>query len=224
MGTTPDRLTAKSFYPVEGVKKPSWILILIMCIVFFPVGIYFLHKRVKITKGRGSAAVITFAWSILGAVSMLLCILGEGGIGYWVALAVFIFMWLVALGERVQWKEYDSYIAILMSGEWYLPIIAEAIGKKEKDAISDLKEMFEDGIFAGSYIDMSDMTVETNYSCLNKMGMYAPTLKTIYVKDADPAPSYVKTVIRCMGCGANVEGIVGQTGTCEFCDSPISFV
>lgn len=225
MGIKSTHLTAQSFYPNYRAKRPSWLLILFMFAVFFPVAIYLLHKRVRITKGRNSAAVITYTWSILGAVFMILCIFGDGGIGYWIALAVFIFAWLVGVGDREQWKSYDSYIALLMNGEYYLPNIANAVGKSQKDVIRHLEEMFEDGIFAGSYINMAELTVVADYSCLAKMGIHAPVIKPAAAPGTDAAASsYAKIVVRCKGCGANVEGILGKTATCDFCDSPISFM
>ncbi len=141
----------------------SWIPSIIMLVIFWPVGLIMLAKKLqKVTGGSVSArrarplSVVAWVLMTLGVLTLV----GGVGIGFFPALfllvgGISLFSYSGKLDKSR--KRFDKYLAVVGSRKvMRLRDIAAAIPVTEDQARQDLEQMIDDGRFPeGTYLDMS---------------------------------------------------------------------
>ncbi|MDR3643816.1 MAG: hypothetical protein P4M02_01930 [Clostridia bacterium] len=202
----------------------SWAFIVIMILIFWPVGIYLLWKRTTVNKQTAMSAgkTISIVGWVLLALGIVAVIAGTddpsqavtGRIEY---LVIFVCSGLVMilLGERSkrQAKCYKKYLAMVVNqGITSIDTIAAAAPAPYEKAKSDLQKMIDKGYFAGAFIDETRREIALPKNAESQAGDFA----------GGPQPGAVMAAVTCKSCGANNRIARGTTGTCEYCGSPLS--
>lgn len=207
-------------------KKPSiswwmsWPAIIILFIVFWPVGVFLLcrkiasDKKLQMLSGRVVEIIgwLLVAFAALGiAVSVSEGITGEDVsmiIFFLAAGAVMIFIGRVM---RANAAKYKKYINIIGNEHMYLiDNIAGAAGLPADKVKVDLQKMIDKGYFTRAYID------EANRELIMPVQNVAAKQENNTVNNAG------MIVVTCKSCGANNTIVKGTSGECEYCGAPIA--
>ena len=141
----------------------SWIPSIIMLVIFWPVGLIMLAKKLHKVSGGSVSARRARPLSVVAWVLMTLGILTLiGGVGSGFAPALFLLVGGISLFSYSgkldkSRKRFDKYLAVVGSRKvMRLRDIAAAIPVTEEQARQDLEHMIDDGRFPeGTYLDMS---------------------------------------------------------------------
>lgn len=216
-------------------KSTSWGIIALWMILFFPVGIFFVVKKMTsekfnyIKNGKslrilgyillGFAVVyLIMAFtgdlksedgsSIVGGVIVAEIIFGGGG-----ALCVFKGFEYIKRGTK-----YNRYVSIInASSDLLIDNIAAAVPTTYDKAIIDIQSMLDAGFFMNAYLD------------LNKRELImakAATQPNIVVNNVYAVPSAGETnnqphSVKCPNCGATNTVVPGAKNECEYCGSAL---
>lgn len=190
----------------------SWPVVIILIILFWPIGLYLLWKRVTVDKQsslNSGKIVLNFGYafiliSIMGIIVSISEGFGKDDIGTIIFFVLAgVSMILLGLNMKNTAKKYKKYISIIVNGGTSLiDKIAEASDINYDEVRADIDKMLEKGYFTGAYIDEStnEIILAENKNKIEK--------KT--------------SIVTCRGCGANNTIVVGESSGCEFCGSPIS--
>lgn len=207
-------------------KSPRWGWIIFWLIVFWPVGLFLMIKKLNDKSALMSGN--TKGLSIAGWV-----LVAFGAIGFWseissgtfdasgVVLAlVFIAGGVLILRKvkatRIKAEQYRKYLnAIVNVGERNVDNIASAVSVTYDKAKSDIQAMIDEGFLKGAYRHEGE----------HRVVLAQDTGATQQPASTMPSSVPVQTVskaVRCGGCGANNVVTAGQVTECEFCGTPIS--
>lgn len=207
-------------------KGLPWAIIIVVLIVFWPVGIYLVYR--KLTNDKQAALKTGKVINIIGWVLLVMGIFAvitgpedksqavSGRIEYFF-LFVCSGLAMVLLGARSKRRadRFKKYIAIIINQNMSsIENIAASFPIDYKTAAKDLQKMIDIGYFEGAYIDNVNREIVLNS---DKSNNYAASNFT----QTEKAPGQLQ-VVRCKNCGANNQVSVGQLGECEYCGSPIS--
>ena len=198
----------------------SWPIIIISIIVFWPVAIFLIYKRVKIDKKSGFivgklvryGAYFCFFITVVGIIACLdTGFTGEdiGMILFFLVSGIALFMFSKRLINNSE--KYKKYINIIINGNEYLiDNIAGAMSLSISVVKRDLNNMINNGYFEGAYInDSSNEIVLPHISKEN-------TNETVYYDTVQ-----VKTtVVTCKCCGAQNK-VTSSIVECDYCGSPL---
>ncbi|SCY91260.1 DUF4381 domain-containing protein [Alkaliphilus peptidifermentans] len=202
----------------------SWPIIIIVTIVFWPVGIFLIWKRTTIDKKAAliSGKIIT----IIGWISVAFAVIGllvsiSEGLGSDDVFMILFFLIaggaLIFLGRRTKQnaERFKKYISIIVNHEeTSINNIAAAIPTSYEVAKKDIQKMINRGYFSGAYIN------ETLKEII------LPKEQDIYNMDTnvkvDSNPNLEMVAVRCKGCGANNKIRKGSVDECQYCGSPIN--
>lgn len=199
-------------------KSPSWLLVIILLILFWPVGIFFLVRKLSVDKKaslNSGKKMIVWGWIIfslgaLGSCGMMDQRSFQGGSG--TIFMLFAGLALVFVG-RIASKnagKYKKYINMIVNqGMRSISRIADAIPTSSEQAIQDIQDMIKKGFFKEAYINFST----------NKIVF---TLEEVQQKSFQSESTTNQIVVTCNGCGANNKVGRGQVGECQYCGSLIS--
>lgn len=212
-------------------KTRSWGLIIFMFIIFFPVGIYMMVKKVTTEKHnciKNGKALKVFGWSsfVMGTIFVMTVL--DGSLKYeetgevvsfsdiFPVIAFFyIFSGVCILKGRKYVKlglKYERYSAIVNSGKIYsLEGIASAFPIDYKTACKDLQEMIDAGFFPFSYIDLERKMLITPET--------PSARKDSGKQDVSGMGSGKAKVIKCPNCGATNAVYSEAVAKCKYCDS-----
>lgn len=210
-----------------SVKNPklewwlSWPAIIIICIIFWPVGLFLIWKRTTIDKkaalfsGRtvGIIGWVSLSFAFLG----LIACISDGFESDDVTAIIFFLLagvGLVALGKKIKNNANKSrkYISIIVNnGVVDIDNIAAAIPTSYENAKKDLQKMIDKGFFEGAYINESERQIV----------MPKKHQEPLYNQSNNAEQSTRMQVVTCKGCGAQNSIAVGTVGECEFCGSKI---
>ncbi|MCZ2256941.1 hypothetical protein [Sporosarcina sp. G11-34] len=209
-------MTLDNSKPIKTVTH-TWLLVIILLIIFWPVGVYFLvrklsaDKKASLSSGKG---MIIWGWVIAGMGIVSWTTLIEDGF-FSGTLGTLFFVGaglsLVYIGKRTSLNavKYKKYINMIINKNMKsIATIASAIPVSHDMAIKDIQEMIDKGFFDNAYI---------NYD-----------LDEIALSDADGFHTKVKNhnvamvVVSCNGCGANNKVEKLEIDSCQYCGSPIS--
>jgi len=199
----------------------SWPAIIIICIIFWPVGLFLIWKRTTVDKKAtlfSGRVVGIFGWvSISFALLGFLVCMSEGFQSEDIKMIIFFLLagvGLVILGKKIKnnARKSKKYISIVVNdGITDIDSIAAAIPTVYEDAKKDLQKMIDDGFFEGAYINEAERQIvlprkhqEPSYNQSNH------TQQSIRMQ-----------VVTCKGCGAQNSIAAGTVGECEFCGSKI---
>ena len=211
-------------------KTFSWGIIALMFIVFFPVGIWMLVKKMtneKFNYIKNGKSLKVLAWiliifaviylimlitgeleaedgsSVVGSLIMMIMLFGGGG-----AFALYKAHSYIKKGTK-----YNRYVSIINnSNNTLIDTIAAAYPTTYEKAAEDIQSMIDDGYFMNAYIDlnrreliMPQKSVSDNIT-VNQNSTHI---------DAQPMS------IECKNCGATNTVVPGAVNECEYCGSPL---
>ena len=203
----------------------SWPAIIIALLVFWPVGLFLIIKRISLDKK--TAMVAGKLIKIIGIVSCSFAVLGflvsisDGFDSADVGMILFFGIAgavLLRLSNKIK-KEADSvkqYLSIIVNGgERQLDAIASATGKDYEVVKKDVQKMIDKGFLKNAYINENTREVVL----ASAAAPAAANTGNIFAKNASAAAAQTR-VVSCPCCGAN-NTISGDIGECEYCGSPL---
>lgn len=199
----------------------SWPSIIIFIIILWPLGLYFLFKRIAADKKAemGSGRVLSVlgwifvSFAALGIFTTLTAGIQDDDIQF---ILFFLISGLIMLyfGKRIKANAglFKKYIEIVGNKhEYSLKNISNEVNLPADKVKTDLQKMIDKGYFSGAYID------EENYE------IAMPDINENTDNEQTQKQSSVEmVVVKCKSCGANNKIAKHSVGECEFCGSPIS--
>jgi len=174
----------------------SWIPSIIMLVIFWPVGLFMLVKKLQnVSDGSVSASrarpLSVIAW-VLMALGVL-ALIGSVNISFFPSLflligGVSLFSYSGKL-DRAR-KRYDKYLAVVGNRKvMRLRDIAAAIPVSEEQARQDLEQMIADGRFPeGTYLDMSTRALVIDGTAVEQAPRSKPAVEPEPAPQTKPAP------------------------------------
>lgn len=199
----------------------SWGIIIVMFILFFPVGIWMLVKKMSDEKYnylKNGKALKTFGWVLFGfgIFYLIMGLAGElktedgssvvGGIIIMLVLFCGGGLFMVFKGKQFIkcGAKFSRYVAVVNAGNnTLIDNVAAAYPTTYDKAVSDLQMMIDAGYFLNAYID------------LNKRELVIPTIGSNLTAGVKPR------VVTCPNCGATNTIVSGAANECEYCGSPL---
>lgn len=195
---------------VTEKKGPSWIAIIIWFIIFWPVSIYLLWK--KITKDKAAAMGSSKVLMVLG---VLFIVAALGVCTESVGLTLFYgiggagMIWASGRVKRsgVRYKQYIEFV--VNQRRRNIDDVAAAMNISYDDAVKGLNKMISLGYFKDAYIDHGTHEI------------VFPQLQQAEAALNDEKQTVQMRTIKCPNCGGNNTAPVGKVCECMFCGSPI---
>ncbi|AFL99036.1 hypothetical protein Desde_0583 [Desulfitobacterium dehalogenans ATCC 51507] len=195
----------------------TWPVIILVFILFFPLGIYLIYRRT--TEDKEAALkiykVVNFiGWFFLIIAAMFVIDMSSredyysGSLSFYLVLGLFFSVWGRRLkAQSLRYKKYLSLV--LINQKWQVNDIANILGFSHQKVKADLVTMIRKNYFPGGYFDES------------KGGMVFSHMDDSYNEDTDPIVEAKTRVITCKGCGASNSVVEGTIAECEYCGSKI---
>ncbi|MEA4919422.1 MAG: hypothetical protein VB078_00655 [Clostridiaceae bacterium] len=213
-------------------KSFSWGIIILLFILFFPVGILMLVKKMSDEKYnylKNGKALKTFGWVLfgIGIFYLIMGLTGElktedgssvvGGIIIMLILFCGGGLLMVFKGKQFvnRGAKFSRYVAIVnASNNTLIDNIAAAYPTTYDSAASDLQMMIGAGYFLNAYID------------LNKRELVMPVIQSANNIVSNSVGNNLTTdtkprTVKCPNCGATNTIIPGAADECEYCGSPL---
>lgn len=213
-------------------KSFSWGIIIVMFIIFFPIGIFMLVKKVKdekfnyINNGR---ALLIIGGVLLGFI-VLTCITNTNGIivtsNGSIKISETDSMVMIVLGGAglfsiikgydymSKGKRYSRYVEIVnTSNDLRIASIAAVFPTTYNSAVADLRTMIDMGYFMNSYIDLQR----------GELVRMMPGSNVVLNGNNYNRSNNIKQLrtIKCPNCGATNMVVPGVLNECEYCGSKI---
>jgi hypothetical protein len=204
-------------------KTPTpWALIVIAFILFWPIGIFLLLRRLKtdksaVLKNSKRVAIISYVLFGLGVMYAIAAVTGEIQMLIMAILCICGGFWLRMTSKKMKetGERYRKYIDLIANQSIYsIDTIANLSGLSYEQVSADLRQMIEAGYFSGAYID--DLT-----RSIVLPQQHQATSHTAFEPVTQAAESSQRSVVVCSSCGAKGSVIAGQITLCEYCDSPL---
>lgn len=200
-------------------KGLSWAVVIIVLIVFWPVGIYLLYKKLSGDKqaalnSGNTLFVIGLVLAFMGVIAVIVgpsdqSMAVSGRIEYFIVF-VCSGLALLAIGilQKNRAKKCRKYIAVIANQRCTsIDEIAAAVPVSYETAVKDLQKMIDKGYFSNAYIDAAKREIVPVQS-QTENGFNVATVQ-------------METVV-CKSCGANSTKPAGVPSKCEYCGSPIN--
>jgi len=213
-------------------KKYSWGTIILLLILFFPVGIWMIVKKMSDEKHHyleNGRCLKTYGFVLLGLgiFYLIMGFLGEiqteddSSIVGNVITGLIIFcgggLLMIRKGKQfmTRGKKFNRYVAIINAeNDTSIDRIASAYPTTYTVAVNDLQQMLDFGYFLNAYIDQHQRALimppskSTNFTSVmtdqnNNLALKKPR------------------IIKCPSCGAINKILPGKTNECEYCGSPL---
>ena len=203
-------------------RKKSWVWVVFWSVLFWPVGLYLLFRKMHsdksiILKSVSKVSAISFVLLFMGLFNLLIALtardigerlsffeygaiaLGAGGI------------WLLFISRKMKMdgERYKKYIALIVNqNQTAIDNIALALGISYEAAVKDLRKMIVAGYFTSAHIDENKREIILASSNTSQQAslMSAATTAQVTVK-----------LTACVSCGANNRVTVGDIVECEYC-------
>ena len=199
----------------------SWPFIVIICIIFWPVGLFLIWKKTTVdTKASiySGKVISIFGWISLAIVFLGLCVCIPRGFKSDDISTIIFFLLagvgLILLGKRLKnnANKFIKYISVIVNdGVTDINNIAAAIPTSYETTKKDLQKMIDKGFFEMAYIDESSQ----------KIVFPKKSQEPENDKPASSNETVKMQVVTCKGCGAQNSIPAGTVGECEFCGSKI---
>jgi len=209
---------------------PSWLLIILMFFLFFPLAFVLLFMKLTADKpGFNSKRTIynLCGWllsgsGILGYIGVVTRSQTEESSTQIVVFAICICGGLLLIGKAAKMKKtdklYQRYVTIV--GKNYITSIDDIAGTINLDynkTVKDLQKMIAINYFGDGYINIAQHELVLPY----RQHLDNTTQQSNdYNQQVVAVP--IKKVVNCNSCGANNSVTVGVISECEFCGSPIA--
>lgn len=210
-------------------KWMSWNRIILLLVLFWPVGFYLLYKKVSldkstVLKNSKTVKIIGIIFIVLGVVYFF-DQMAEGSnakgspVGGMLFLVIGgVFMIYTSKKLQLQGEKFKKYISIVINNnETSIDNIASAMNVSYEEAINDLKIMIDKGYFLNAYVDLGSREFvirKKQYEPIN-------VKKNSSVNEVKEEKPKMKVVV-CKNCGGNNTILEGEISECEFCGSPLS--
>ena len=212
-----------------GKKPTSWGWIIFWFILFWPVGLFLLIKRLGVDKSATlksskTLMIVSYILMGLGVIYFFAAVTGNveetentmNAISAGILMLVMfsgggvILNWFARKTKRAG-ERYKKYIALIVNqSQTSIDNIASAVGIPYDAVSKDLQKMIDSGYFVGAYIDTTQREI--------MLAKVAPP--QVSTSSAPSALQVQERVVICRSCGAN-NRVVGQIGECEYCGSPL---
>ena len=206
----------------------SWPVIILALIIFWPVGVFLIIRRLSLDKQTamgaakliGGLGIALYCIAVLGLIGCLdsgieasdvIIILFFGAAGY--ALR------RVAKNTKKDAEDVKNYLSIIVNGNVrQLDAVSAACGKPYDTVRADVQKMIDKGYLKNAYINESTREIVLPTPAAPTVGYSSGT----YTAASASAPAAVSAprVVTCSCCGAN-NTIASATGECEYCGAPI---
>lgn len=216
---------------VQQKKSTSWGVIILLLIIFWPVGLFLLYR--KITDDKSAALKNSKVLNITGWIFVALSIIyffmaitgnlktdnGSSVVELIMIDLIFFggggaFMIYAAKNMKVNAEKLKKYITIVINNnETSIDNIAAAIPASYEQTTKDLQKMIDNGYFENAYIDVSNREIVL----LNKSTVQTHSVSNIQMNSPVNDPQ-INAVV-CKNCGANNKVVEGQVCECEYCGS-----
>jgi len=198
------------------MQKPiSWFWVVFALIIFWPVGLILLFKRLSTDRTATFSCgkrlnVVAIVLFIIGG---LIIISGTHVIGVLFILGGLV-VFRSARKSTAQGNRYRQYVDLVVNQKQrFIPNIASIMRLSNQMVTLELTKMINEGFFVGARIDRAtnEIVLMPHPSMMPHHGM---------PMGVAPAPVSMERVVVCDGCGAN-NRVFGPTGECEYCGSPL---
>lgn len=206
---------------VKNAGSPSWALIIFLLILFWPIGLFFLVRKLSVDRQASLSSgkkMTIWGWVIVGVGIMSWGSLMEDGFfsgTFGMLFFVILGLVLVRMGKKssVNAVKYKKYIDLIVNKRLRsIRAISSAMPVSHDVAIQDVQEMISKGYFDNAYIDFNadevvfiDVEETRMHQPLNAMGNGKVEMR----------------LVPCNGCGANNKVPKGEVGKCQYCGSLI---
>lgn len=201
----------------ENVKSAnySWAVVVIVLIIFWPVGIYLLYRKLSVNKKSAMSSGKTISiigWALL-AIGVIATIVGpsdpsqavSGRILYLVIFAGGgLAMVLIGLKTQNEARKIRKYIAIIINQNiTSIDKISSVMPVEYSIAVKDIQKIIDQGFFGNAYIDYNSRSIQ------------------LPKEVEEPENAANVEVVICKSCGASNKITKGAVSNCEYCDSPL---
>lgn len=198
-------------------KSLSWGWIIFWCIIFWPVGLFLVFRKLSTDKsalmsGKTTSLTVT-AWVLIVIGLALMVDESEStsavlGLAFIIGGAVLLYK-----GSQIKKKaaKYRKYINLIVNQNvTSVDHITSAVNSSYDVVFNDLQNMIESGYLSNAYIHQGK--------------------REVILKDSEPTPVLSNepsinvqrnTVVNCTGCGAKNVLTTGMVSECEYCGTPI---
>lgn len=212
----------------------SWNRIILMFILFWPVGCYLLYKKLSsdksaVLQNSKTVKIVGIVFIVLSVIFSIMLITGEieGSNSVFVDILTLIFLviggvFMIYTSKKMQLQgeKFKKYISIVINNnETSIDNIASYMNVSCEEAVNDLKTMIDKGYFLNAYVDLGSREFvirKREYEPININNRESSFNNE--VKEEKPK---IKVVV-CRNCGGNNTILDGEVSECEFCGSPIS--
>ena len=210
---------------VMGKKYVSWKIIILFFVIFFPICILLLVKKMvdekqNYIKNGKVLKIFGIIFFILGISFIIFEIFRKAplknslnSIGFFLIMVILLCgagIFMIKKGHEyiVLGKKVNRYLAIINTGnDTSIDKIATAYPTIYEKAITDIQELLDLGYFPDSYIDFEG----------RKLMM--PVIKVPQPKQERQNLKY--GTLKCRGCGAINTVIEGGLNYCKYCGNPL---
>ena len=216
----------------------SWPAIIIAFIIFWPVGLYLLFKKVSLDRkaamkaGGKGLKIAGIVLIVIASLGMIGSFDNAGSIDVTVVVIFAFFLLggilLLLRANKISKdaKNVKKYLMIIVnSGERKIDNIASAMGKGFDDTKRDIENMISKGFLKNAYINISTREVVlpnapvassvASTTNVSQQTTVRPTTTASYSR-----PVQAPQIITCECCGAN-NVVTGPIGECEYCRRPL---
>jgi Zn finger protein HypA/HybF involved in hydrogenase expression len=205
-------------------KGTSWGWIIFWLIIFWPVGLFLVIKKVANDKSvlmsgkTGALPVVGCILIVIGAVGAIGTIANssDGAAGAIIMGLAMVVGGILLLQKSSKMKKtaakYKKYIDIIVNQNVRsIDNIAASIGLSYDVAAKDLQDMINIGYLKDAYVNQGNREI-----------VFKQNEPAAYLQATEGQANAQKIAVRCPGCGANNVVVVGRVSECEYCGTPIN--
>ncbi len=210
-----------------GKRTSGWV-VFAWFILFFPVGIYFLHRRLtedRTESLRNSKIVNVLGWILvsMGALYIILLFTADNDRESIISALIILGGIFIIPGLRVLYgakkmkqkgMRYNRYYHIINGRISSIAEIARSAAVPPKIALTEIQDMIDCGFIPGAYIDLNRLEIILPGSRSN--------IRQVILNQANQKEKR-KKAINCPNCGANGVVTEGTATECEYCGTPLAF-
>jgi len=206
-------------------KKTPWLLIVFCFVIFWPLGVILLIKRLAvdrsatITCGKPLTG-LAYILSAIGIIYLFVTISQGSGLTVHAALLIAGGIWLSVLAYKTKetGERYRKYIDLIVNNsQTSLDYIASQVGVTFLTAVGDLKRMIDLGYFPGAFVNVPAKEIRLAGSDA-QLGFQFARADPVPIQEPPEAPP---RVVSCRSCGANNKVPAWQVIECEYCGTPV---
>lgn len=219
---------------MENTKSASWKTIIILLIIFWPIGIYLIYKKMNSDKASVLQksktlnivgwvfvffAVVYFLEAITGKLEVTDGTSGVGGICLALIFfggggALMLYMSKKSNAKAIKIKKYISIV--INNGQTSIDSIAAAMRMDYNQVVKDLTEMIDKGYFTNAYIDDSRREIILTQRQTSQELEADVSYGQNNIQGNTVSNQQFKLVL-CKNCGANNKILDGIVSECEYC-------